>query len=291
LITLVTNYSCGEDCSTEESGGFPLEWAEYREPGTQFIKASTLPTSIFSYLQYVYNLPSETKKLLGKQARQFVIDNYSIEVVGKYFEDLFDSLPEVVYQFENKKIKCNPFYDANENLKDKEWIESLYDNILMKKDPAGVTHWFQRLNTDLKRSDVLNYFRKVALTENQNTFLNEMLESLKDNNNTKKIAFIQPEGAEEVIIATSLIPSIKKLYPEHDIYFFTKSEYFDIINSHPDVKKVLNHFDKMNDPLFFEGKGSSVKYFDIVYAPYLSVNNNYFRNGEDKLQYNVYESN
>ena len=118
-----------------------------------------------------------------------------------------------------------------------------------------------------------------------------MLESLKDNKNTKKIAFIQPEGAEEVIIATSLIPSIKKLHPQHDIYFFTKSEYFDIINSHPDIKKVLNYFDKMNDPLFFEGKASGTKYFDIVYAPYLSINNNYFRNGEDKLQYNVYESN
>ena len=56
LITLVTNYSCGEDCSTEASGGFPLEWAEYREPGTQFIKASTLPTSIFSQLQHIYGL-------------------------------------------------------------------------------------------------------------------------------------------------------------------------------------------------------------------------------------------
>ena len=291
LITLVTNYSCGEDCSTEASGGFPLEWAEYREPGTQFIKASTLPTSIFSQLQHVYALSLETKKILGKAARQFVIDNYSIEVVGKFFEDLFDSLPEVEYQFENKKIKCNPFHDVNENLKDKEWIESLYDNILMRKDPAGVVHWVQRLNNDLKRSDVLNYFRKIALSENQNTFLSEMLDSLKENNNTKKIAFVQPEGAEEIIIATSLIPSIKKLYPEHDIYFFTKSEYFDIINSHPDVKKVLNYFDKMNDPLFFEGKGSSTKYFDIVYAPYLSVNSNYFRNGEDKLQYNIYESN
>jgi glycosyltransferase involved in cell wall biosynthesis len=291
LITLVTNYSCGEDCSTEESGGFPLEWAEYREPGTQFIKASTLPTSIFSYLQYVYNLSSETRKLLGKKARQFVIDNYSIEVVGKFFEDLFDSLPEVNYVFENKKTKCNPFYDVNENLKDKEWVESLYENILTKKDPVGVTHWVQRLNTDLKRSDVLNYFRKIATIENQNAFLNEMLESLKENNNCKKIAFVQPEGAEEIIIATSLVSSIKKLYPEHDIYFFTKSEYFDIINSHPDVKKVLNYFDKMNDPLFFEGKGSGTKYFDIVYAPHLSINNNYFRNGEDKLQYNVYESN
>ena len=291
LITLVTNYSCGEDCSTEASGGFPLEWAEYREPGTQFIKASTLPTSIFSQLQHVYSLPLETKMLLGKSARQFVIDNYSIEVVGKFFENLFDSFPHVDYVFENKKLKCDPFYDPDVNLQDKEWVESLYCNILMKQDPAGVIHWTQRLKADLKRSDVLNYFRKVALSENQNSFLDEMLSSLKENKDSKKIAFIQPSGVEEIIIATSLVTSIKKIYPNYDIYFFTRNEYFDLINSHPDVKKVLNYFNKMDDPLFFEGKGSNNKYFDIVFAPYLSINNNYFRNSQDILQYKVYESN
>ena len=41
LITLVTNYSCGEDMCTPESGGLPLSWVEYREIGTQFIKATT----------------------------------------------------------------------------------------------------------------------------------------------------------------------------------------------------------------------------------------------------------
>ena len=291
LITLVTNYSCGEDCSTEASGGFPLEWAEYREPGTQFIKASTLPTSIFSQLQHVYGLSLETKKLLGKAARQFVIDNYSIEVVGKFFENLFDSFPHVDYVFENKKLKCDPFYDPDASLQDKEWVESLYNNILTKQDPAGVIHWMQRLKSDLKRSDVLNYFRKIALSENQNSFLDEMLSSLKENKDSKKIAFVQPNGVEEIIIATSLVTSIKKLYPDYDIYFFTRNEYFDLINSHPDVKKVLNYFNKMDDPLFFEGKGSNNKYFDIVFAPYLSINNNYFRNAEDIIQYNIYESN
>ena len=291
LVTLVTDYSCGEDCSTEASGGFPLEWAEYREPGTQFIKASTLPNSIYSQLQYVYNLSAETRKTLGKKARQFVIDNYSIEVVGKFFEDLFDGFPEVSYSFENKKIKCDPFYDPDPNLADKEWIECLYNNILNKLDPVGVLHWVQRLKTDLKRSEILNYFRKTALAENQNSFLSEMLDSLKENKNSKKIAFIQPEGAEEIIIATSLITSIKNLYPDYDIYFFTKSDYFDLVNSHPHIKKVLNYFNKMNDPLFFEGKGSNDKYFDIVFAPYLSINNNYFRNAQDILQYKVYESN
>ena len=291
LITLVTNYSCGEDCSTEASGGFPLEWAEYREPGTQFIKASTLPTSIFSQLQRVHSLPLETKKLLGKAARQFVIDNYSTEVVGKFFENLFDSFPHVDYVFENKKLKCNPFYEPDPNLQDKEWVESLYDNILTKQDPAGVIHWIQRLKSDLNRSDVLNYFRKIALSDNQKSFLDEMLSSLKENNNSKKIAFVQPNGVEEIIIATSLVTSIKKLYPDYDIYFFTKNEYFDLINSHPDIKKVLNYFNKMDDPLFFEGKGSNNKYFDIVFAPYLSINNNYFRNAKDIIQYNIYESN
>jgi hypothetical protein len=236
-------------------------------------------------------LPLETKKLLGKTARQFVIDNYSIEVVGKFFENLFDSFPDVDYVFENKKLKCDPFYDPDPNLEDKEWIESLYSNVLTRQDPAGVIHWMQRLKSDLKRCDVLNYFRKIALSQNQNSFLDEMLLLFKENDDSKKIAFIQPDGAEEIIIATSLISSIKKVYPNYDIYFFTKNEYFDLINSHPDVKKVLNYFNKMDDPLFFEGKGSNNKYFDIVFAPHLSINNNYFRNSQDILQYKVYESN
>jgi len=288
LITLVTNYSCGEDCCSEISGGLPLEWAEYREPGTQFVKASTLPNSIFSQLQYVYNLPIETKKILGQKARQFVINNYSVEVVGKFFENLFDSLPYIDFEFKNKKHKCDSFFEPNDNLDDQQWVESLYSNILFKIDPAGVSHWVQRLNSDLKRSDVLNYFRKIAIAENQHKFLNETLETL-NLSDKKKIAYIQPEGAEEIIISTAIITSLKNIYPDYDIYYFTKTEYFDLINSHPHVTKVMNYFPKMDDPLFFEGKGSSKKYFDMVFAPYLSIHNNYFRNSCDKLEYNIYE--
>lgn len=292
LITLVTNYSCGEDCSTEESGGLPLEWAEYREPGTQFIKASTLPNSICSQLLFVYNLPVDTKRSLGKKARQFVIDNYSTKVVGKFFEDLFDSFPEVNYEFKTAPIQANPLYEPNNELNDKEWIESLYENLLKRKDEAGVIHWLQRLSKDLKRQEVLNFFRKVALTENQKNSLNEMFEDCFKDETKKRIAFVQPESNEEVLISSSLLPSIKKQYPEHEIYFFTKSEYFDLINSNPYIHKVLPYSSKMDDPLYFEGKGDSPKYFDIVYAPYLSIrNNNFTRNNKDVIQYNIYESN
>jgi len=289
LITLVTNYSCGEDCCHEDSGGLPLEWAEYREPGTQFIKASTLPSSILNQLNYVYNLSNEVKTLMGRKARKFIIDNYSIKVVGKIFEDLFDSLPYANYIPKNEKIICNAFFEPDNNLSDAFWVESLYLNILLKIDKQGITHWVNRLSTDLSRNDVLNYFRKVALSTNQKTYLDEMLDSLKNNDNTKKIAYIQPDNPEQIIISTGILTSLKKLYPNYDIYYFTKAEYFDLINSHPSITKVLNYFNKMDDPLFFEGKAGEKKYFDMVFAPYLSIRNNYFRNGQDILEYNIYE--
>lgn len=291
LITLVTNYSCGEDCCGESSGGLPLEWAEYREPGTQFIKASTLPTSICKQLSYVYGLPVQTRAIIGRRARKFVIDNYGIEVVGKFFEDLFDNFPEINYDFKKEEAKVDPFFEPDNSLSDKEWVESLYNNILHSPDDAGVVHWTQRLKTDLKRTDVINYFRHIALKEKQRQELKNTLEILKNETSEKKIAFVVPEGNEEVIIAASLLPSIKNTYPDHDIYFFTKPEYMDLINSNPYVHKVLNYISNIDDPLFLEGKCDNKQYFDIVFAPHLSIkNNNYTRNNKDIIQFNLYES-
>ena len=100
LITLVTNYSCGEDSCTPESGGLPLEWAEYREPGTQFIKASTYASSIAKQLKKVWQMKQHKKYELGKKARQFTIDNYSIDVIGKKLEDIIDNMPDVDYEYD-----------------------------------------------------------------------------------------------------------------------------------------------------------------------------------------------
>jgi len=291
LITLATNYSCGEDVCTEESGGLPLEWAEYREPGTQFIKASTFATSIADQIEKVYKMNLLEKREIEKRARNFVLNRYSAEIIGKTFEDLFDSLPYADYQYKKENIKCNPFFEPNENLNDKEWVESLYENILKDKDENGIQHWIGRLKTDLKRNDVLNYFKRIAFSKNETNETENLLIELKNNPNQKRIAFIQPESNEEVIIASALISSIKKIYPKHKIYFFTKPEYFDLINSNPHIEKILQYNNKMDDPLYFEGKGDQIKYFDIVYAPYLSIRNNFTRNCEDKIQFDIYESN
>jgi len=292
LITLVTNYSCGEDCCSPESGGLPLEWAEYREPGTQFIKASTLPKSIAEQLQKVYEMPLQDRVLIGKKARNFVLENFSIEIVGKYFENLFDSLPYVDYsQIKLTERERNINFVPDESLPDKEWIESLYSNILTKIDTAGVEHWVQRLKTDLKRSDVLAYFIKVATVENNSITQEKMVNSLSKEDDGKRIAFVMPENEEDVIISSALLPSIKQQYPDHNIYYFTKPQYFDLISSNKFVHKILNYCDKMDDPYFFEGRGNQKKYFEFAYIPYLETRKylNFTKNNKDKIQFDVYE--
>jgi len=96
LITAVTNYVCGEDYTTEKSGGLPLNWSEYREPHTSFIKASTNPTHIAEQMKVVFNMKPNKKRNMGKRARQFVLDNFSVPVIGKQVEEIIDNCPYII---------------------------------------------------------------------------------------------------------------------------------------------------------------------------------------------------
>jgi glycosyltransferase involved in cell wall biosynthesis len=138
LITLVTNYSCGEDSCTIESGGMPLEWAEYREPGTQFIKASTFPSSIAKQLKKVFEMSPQKLSEMGKKARSFVIENYSVKVVGAKLCEIIDAMPEVSYVPEKNETKDELMELLDEGKKiavimpesagDVLWINSLMEN-------------------------------------------------------------------------------------------------------------------------------------------------------------------
>ena len=192
---------------------------------------------------------------------------------------------------EKSEKEKNINFTPDDSLSDKEWIESLYINILGKKDSAGVDHWIQRLNTDLKRSDVLAYFMKVATVENNSITKEKMISSLSEEDNGKRIAFVMPENEEDVIITSSLLPSIKEEYPDHNIYYFTKPQYFDLVSSNKYIHKVLSYCDKMDDPLFFEGRGDEKKHFEFAYVPYLETRRhlNFTKNNKDKIQLKVYE--
>jgi len=225
LITLVTNYSCGEDSCTSESGGLPLEWAEYREPGTQFIKASTYASSIAKQLKKVWQMKRDKIREIGKKAREFTIKNYSIESVGKKLENIIDNMPDIEYD-----------YIFGDDKKNKDLEELL--------DPG------------------------------------------------RRLAVVMPESAGDVLWINSLMDNTKKLYPDHDIYVFTKQHFFDYIEDHPHVHKVLPYAPEIDNLHFLEGKSLHKGYFEMAFLPHYGTQrfHNYHHNGLDKTQFELYEN-
>ena len=295
LVTLVTNYSCGEEHCTDHSAGLPLEWTEYREPGTQFIKASTSPQSISDQISCVYDMGLSKKSEMGKKARKYVIDNYSVKVVGRKLEKILDNMPKTNWDFDFSEKKRNASYNPPDIKDDSVWLSDIYKNILnMDIDPHdndGHAHWMKKLSSGFSRSEVLKYFQSVADKENSKIEDSvDLSEFLDEEDPSKRIAVVMPESAGDVLMVNSLISNLKKLYPNKNIYFFTNPAFFDLIEDHPDVHKVLKYHKSFDNIFNLEGKGHRQGYFDIVYLPYITTQRTavYTHNGEDINSLNLF---
>jgi glycosyltransferase involved in cell wall biosynthesis len=291
LITLVTNYSCGEDSCVPESGGLPLEWAEYREPGTQFIKASTFATSITEQLTKVFKMPIAERKSLGEQARQFVVDNYSPDVIGTFFEKCFDEMPFVDWSTIDltKVERRNPDYISKPELSNDKWLLDVYSNILkmdIDENDQGFKYWMNEFASGKTRESIESYFKQTAKKENQDLSKKTLREEIDFDRPNPRIAYVMPEHHEDVLMSTSIINSLKKVYPDHDVYFFTKEPYFHLIDECPDVHKYCRFREEMDDCFYFEGRADNEGLFDIAFLPFLETKRvlNYTHNGNDVVE-------
>jgi glycosyltransferase involved in cell wall biosynthesis len=295
LITLVTNYSCGEDSCEPEAGSLSLDWAEYREPDTMFIKASTYPSSIAKQLNKVLEMKPESKKELGKKARQWVIDNFSVETIGKYLEDFIDSAPKVIdFSIVENKENPNPNAVIPEIKDDGDWIISLYHNILDRKEidknDDGYKHWMLRINKDLNRKQIDQYFRQVATQKIQEKDgKTKSFEDALDKNDKGRVIIVQPDSAEDIYLLTSLFKSIKENYPDWSLYVATKPEHKGLIDGNPYVHKWLEFSPVMENIIFLEGNNNHKGYFDIAYLPYLTTQKfpSFMHNGIDKIAFSL----
>lgn len=294
LITLVTNYSCGEDYCSPESGGLPLNWSEYREPGTQFIKASTSPEHISEQLSEVYNMRPKERLSMGKKARSFTIDFCSIDSVCVKFEKLISELPDHNWDFDMSYVPKNVKYVPPEIKENRDWIIDLYKNILNIENPEkyegeGIKHWELRLNKDLDRQKVYNHFIQTANKYNQE---NQKLpfESLLDKDDEgNRILFVMPENEIDVFNSTSLLKYIKDKNQDCNIYFATKSEYFNILQGNPHIHKVIPYDPIMNTSAWSEGSGEYKGMFRFCLLPYTNthINGNYIHNGNNQIEYDI----
>jgi glycosyltransferase involved in cell wall biosynthesis len=304
LITLVTNYSCGEDSCVKEAASLPLDWSEYREQGTEFRKASTSPQSICDQLQNVYDMPEEQKAEMGIQAREWVLSNFDTSVIGKTIADFIDDAPFVDESaFEEEEEVADPNAEVDDNIKkDSDWLVSAYHNILkmyhVDEDDDGHKYWMKLLDVNkANRSSIKGYFCKTA-TENIHAAKRNpgekadgfMDETVDEDDEGRRIIMVVPESAGDIYMATSLFPSIKRLYPDHNLYFACKEAYKDIILGNPNVHKWIPYLSAMEDELWLEGSGDHKGWFEVAYLPYVvtqRITTYHHNNNKDKLDFEL----
>tara|TARA_R110000765_G_scaffold6679_1_gene20483 strand:- start:1239 stop:2945 length:1707 start_codon:yes stop_codon:yes gene_type:complete len=226
LITLVTEYSCGTDSCYEHQGGLPLKWSEYREPQTQFIKASTCPNDIAKQLKRVYEMDEMEKCEFSARAMNYVKEKFSVDTIAQKLKSILLGLKKPAPEEEEK-----PQEKALLGLED-----------LLGDEGAG-----------------------------------------------KRIAVVLPESAGDLLILNSLMSNLKSLYPDKNIYVFTKPEYYQMIEDNPSVHKLLPYQQNVENLLFLEGRGNHQGYFEMAFLPNIGTQRhlNYLHNGKDKTQFEL----
>ena len=285
LITLVTDYSCGAEMCEEEAYSLPLEWSEYREFGSNFIKASTHPESIALQLEKVYKMDLEQRKEMGRKARRWVIDNFSINVIGKKLEDFIDSSPKIKSEDFPVMEKCDPNAKIP-NAEDKShWIKLLYKFILKTEvtdDDEGLKYWLSELKKGVLPPVIEKYFRSVALKDNVKKEENKFKDIVDVDDDNKRILFVVPDDPIDVFSCTSLFKSIKESYEGFNLYVATRKEFFPILEGNDLIHKVIAYDEYYNNVKEIEEK----KYFNVVYTPQLN-NLNFHHFNRDVTNYCV----
>jgi glycosyltransferase involved in cell wall biosynthesis len=290
LITLVTDYSCGNEMCEENAASFPLEWREYREADSQFIKATTSPFSIAKQLSKVIKMKPEDRLKMGKLARQWALDNFSSEAVGSVLEKFIDESPFTTYEFPDVKTFPNPNAPLDPNLGNVEWLLALYSDILGRKVDrydSGVRHWLEHLKRGAPRPQIEDFFRRQAAQQQAMEIKQKQFSTLEVTNNQKRILYVIPASDRDVFLSTALFRSIKEQYPNHKLYVATEPQYQSALDANPYVDEVLAYYQEMDNLIFLEGSGEHKGFFEIAFLPHLHTQRmiSYIHNGQSNIAY------
>ena len=292
LITLVTNYSCGEEMCDPEANSLTLDWAEYREHGTEFKKASTLPTSIAKQLNAVYNMPKDKKSVMGKKAREWTLKNFSLKYIGEILEKFLDEQELKDWSTINFSSEEKDPYAKIDDIQDSAtWIKSLYAKILKRpevdENDDGHKYWMQEISKGVKRIDIENYFRNVALQENLKSKEVKFEDFLDKDDEGRRLLYVMPEQETDIFLSTALFESIKKTYPNYNLYVSVKQEFNEILDGNKFIHKVIPYFPQMDNLLWLEGAGDHKGFFEIAFLPFVNSQRivNFLHNGKTKINY------
>ncbi len=269
-ILVANSYSSNEEYFLEKNIALEIDQNFTWEAGTGFKKAAPFPSSIAKQFKKVYEMSPQERSDMGKRARKWAIDNFSIEVVGKKYEEILDALPIIEdYDFNFEEKSKNP-NAVIENIPDNnKWIISLYKEILgmdVNETDSGFLNWKSQLDKGAPRAQVEKFFRDVARTKNQEIESKKPIafESLLENNGKKHFLIVCKESAGDLFNATSLFESFREQYPENEwnIYVACDPAFAEILDANSFITKCIPYLPFMENEIVCTGAGQNKGPFD-----------------------------
>jgi hypothetical protein len=274
LITLVTNYSCGEEMCCPEANSIALNWSEYREFGTEFIKASTCPISISDNLTSVFKMPVNEKIKMGKLARKWTIDNFSVDSVGGKIEKFLDSCELKEYSLDKEPGKlCNPNAFVPEIEDSVLWLKSLYSLILLRDiadGDDGLLHWVDKIKNNTPRRTIEQYFREVAYKENEKNKKFKIEDLFIDTKPEERIFVSIDSSLENIFLSTKIISAIKEKYPDKKIFVSSNELCQSVFSGNTMIHSAIIKTSEFDDPTFL-----GANFFQSYRLDNFSINNSH----------------
>lgn len=266
LVVATMDYA-GTSTFTDQPFVHSLDFSWTRQENSQFKRACVYSSAIAKYFTKIYKMSLPDRQKLGKRGREWALSTFSPSIVGKQWEDLFDSLPEHNYNFDFKEELKNPDF-PNPNIEnEQEWITSLYNNILKcSPDADGLKNWTEGLKHGQSRQQIYEFFIGLAKKQNSEAGQDKVnLEDLFDKEDKRKrVLLTLKESIGDHVILTSLLPAILEKYPENEycIYVSADQKFWDVHEGNDKIK-LIPFFPQFKNELFVTGAGSDKKLTDI----------------------------
>ena len=203
-------------------------------------------------------------------------------------------MPIIKYDFSFEEETKNPDAELKDIAGDSEWLVHVYKEILkmdVDDQDSGHQYWMQEIGKKVTRATIVDYFRRVAIQDNQKNQKVEFSEVLDKDDEGKRLLYVMPESIGDIYLSTSLFKSAKELYPDYNLYVAVKEQYFDILDGNPFVHKVIPYIPQMDSLPWLEGQGKNKGFFEIAFLPYGTTQKflTYLHNGKDKIAYKDYK--
>jgi len=264
-----TNYSCGEDFC-EQPFVYPIKWHTRFEHQTTYKKATNDVNSIKNFMSIMYKKTYDERRTEGEIGRDWAVKTFSIESIGPQWEKLFDSMPHPDWsQIDLTPKFKNPDYPMPTVEDNVAWVKELYRGILdlnVQDDDKGVRDWLESLRIGRSRQSIYNYFINEARKENARLKPNNDLETLFDHTpGRKKLLLVMKESGGDIFIGQALLPKLKELYPDADIYWASDEKFHELLDGNEYIYKVLKYIPEMENELLM------MRYVDYFYFPALAT--------------------